>query len=497
MLNLRLVSTIADQDNPYLLGIGSLTALGLSGSARIYSGSGALGGITAFDVAEGRPARPGGEWQVPSLSNYPIADLALLHGAADTPLFASRSDGTELFVFDGAGRTGDLGPGRALTLSQPFAGEASRIEAFSVGEADFLALGGRGDGLAVYEWDGGTGLTQRSVLRDHSKVSARDIADLTRVEVGGNDYLLAASGTEGGLSSFRVDDAGGLHLVDTLGMKDGLWLSGLDSLASVGAGGVSYVALAATNSSSLSLVRVNPMGVLFLSDHVIDGLSTRFSRADAVTSFEVGARGFVVAGGADDGLSLLEILPDGRLFAQDWVANEPGGSLINISALAAVKTGSEVQIVAAGVGETGGLSHFAIDTDDLADPLLGDARAQSLGGSAGSDLIWGGAGAENIAGGGGRDILAGGKGADKLWGQAGADVFVFSPEQNADQVMDFELGLDRLDVGRWGRLYQPGALDIDTRSDGARVGFGENSLILHSADGQPLRADDLADSFLF
>ena len=63
--------------------------------------------------------------------------------------------------------------------------------------------------------------------------------------------------------------------------------------------------------------------------------------------------------------------------------------------------------------------------------------------------------------------------------------------------MDFERGLDRLDVGRWGRLYQPGALDIDTRSDGARIGFGENSLILHSADGRPLRADDLADSFLF
>ena len=68
----------------------------------------------------------------------------------------------------------------------------------------------------------------------------------------------------------------------------------------------------------------------------------------AVTGFEIGARGFVVAGGSDDGLSLFEVLPDRSLLERAPLVNVQGGALDSISALATTSFGSEVQVIAAG-----------------------------------------------------------------------------------------------------------------------------------------------------
>jgi Ca2+-binding RTX toxin-like protein len=58
-----------------------------------------------------------------------------------------------------------------------------------------------------------------------------------------------------------------------------------------------------------------------------------------------------------------------------------------------------------------------------------------------------GNGADNILeGAAGADTLAGGGGSDWLVGGSGADVFVFGPGSGGDQVRDFEVGVDRLDL---------------------------------------------------
>ena len=56
-----------------------------------------------------------------------------------------------------------------------------------------------------------------------------------------------------------------------------------------------------------------------------------------------------------------------------------------------------------------------------------------------------------LMGGDGNDILFGDGGADVLWGGAGKDIFVFgkvsdSTPQAADWIMDFERGIDKIDL---------------------------------------------------
>lgn len=123
----------------------------------------------------------------------------------------------------------------------------------------------------------------------------------------------------------------------------------------------------------------------------------------------------------------------------------------------------------------------------------GDYRAldgdDAITGTAGADRILLGRGADVVDGGAGDDILIGGWGADRLTGGAGADTFVYRAAHSrvdaSDLLLDFESGIDRIDLSRvagpafaWigdaafsgtaGELrFAAGALSADLDGDGA------------------------------
>jgi Ca2+-binding RTX toxin-like protein len=80
------------------------------------------------------------------------------------------------------------------------------------------------------------------------------------------------------------------------------------------------------------------------------------------------------------------------------------------------------------------------------DDLLGGHGDDRLLGSSGKDLLEGDFGDDTLIGGRGRDRLDGGWGDDTLTGGAGRDLFVFTKGEGTDQILDFELGLDRIDL---------------------------------------------------
>ncbi|ANI28994.1 serine 3-dehydrogenase [Yersinia entomophaga] len=74
----------------------------------------------------------------------------------------------------------------------------------------------------------------------------------------------------------------------------------------------------------------------------------------------------------------------------------------------------------------------------------------AIGGS-GNDVIVGNDARNTLIGGDGDDVLFGGGGADVLWGGAGKDIFVFaqvsdSTPKATDWIMDFERGIDKIDL---------------------------------------------------
>lgn len=93
------------------------------------------------------------------------------------------------------------------------------------------------------------------------------------------------------------------------------------------------------------------------------------------------------------------------------------------------------------------------------DRIFGNAQANDLRGIDGDDLLVGrggndflsgDAGDDFLRGGPGDDILDGGPGADKLLGGGGEDIFDFNVGDGDDRVVNFQDGIDLIDVSDYG-----------------------------------------------
>ena len=222
-----------------------------------------------------------------------------------------------------------------------------------------------------------------------------DTADLLSIHVEGTPFLISGATGDGAISTFGVGTHGTASLIDTIGVKQ-LWLSGMDDLVEVEAAGIDYVAIAATNSSSVSLVRVNASGVMFVGDHITDDQNSRFANVVALDSFGIGNRGFLVAAGSDDGVTLLEMMPDGQFL------NIQFGRPCEVQVFAGTQTGDIVQLNLdiSNLGFNGGFGHDRLNSGEGSERFFnlgifdhGSDWIQDYDQAEGDLLVWGGANA--------------------------------------------------------------------------------------------------------
>ncbi len=296
----------------------------------------------------------------------------------------------------------------------------------------------------------------------------------------------------------RLNDGGQLEFTYMLAPADGLWVDGLDTIIPLTGGGQSYVIGVSAGASALVAVRLNPMGVFFVSDIVHDTRDTRFDDATTLTSFEAGGRSFVVTGGSDAGVSIFELLPGGILFHHQSLAQDTAWDLGPILSLEAVALDNEVQILVAGSDQGAGLAQLVLPLDQLGVHVGGSAGSDQLNGGAGDDILQAYSGNDTLLGGAGEDTLIAGTGADVLFGGGRADVFVFTADGQQDIIRDFEPGIDRLHLDDWGMVYDLSALHIQRSETGAIIRWRAEEVRIDTANGRPIEVTDWdPDDFLF
>ncbi len=296
--------------------------------------------------------------------------------------------------------------------------------------------------------------------------------------------LLVADAELGGLASYRIDQStGALSAAARLGTDDGLPVAGPSALEVISAHGQTWAILGAGQSGSLTVLEVTAGGRLSMTDHLSDTLSSRFGQLCALEVVEVEGRVLVLAGGGDGGLSLLELLPDGRLLHRAALENGVGQDLASISALAAVQIGASLEIYAASQ-DGAGLARLRYDLGDL-------APAGRLG-SAGDDLLLG---AARLSGGGGEDVLLAAAGGAVLSGGAGADVFVpvdlDRPERTVIRITDFTAGEDHIDMSAFTGLRSLAGITTRARADGIELSCDGTTILVQSHNGRALELEDL------
>jgi len=467
--------------------------------AWLLAGSAATGGYQSLRLTPGGLAVPQGGMSLdgPGAGVFRLSDMAEVTLNGQTRLYSASLSGGHVDV-------ALMGAGGGLSRAAPLHNVAgtemavSALTSVSLGGQSFLAAAAWDDTrLRVFAVSGDGQLTLASTQWDTPKSTLGGVSDLIDVTVGGRSYLVAAATAQDGLTSYLLGPGGQLTLADTIGVKDGLWVDGLDAVEALVVAGATYLVTASTASSTLATLRINDLGVLFITDQVNDTRETRFERITDTAAFSLGDRGFVLAGGMDGGLSLFELLPGGTLYHHRSYEMRQGWTMESISALHAAVLDGEVQVFVTSSTRPG-LTQFTLPTGDLGLRRGGTAGAERIEGTAGDDLLLGYAGADTLEGAAGDDVLIAGTGADRLTGGAGADVFVFRADGQRDLITDFQPGLDRIDLSDWGRVYDIGALQLVARSYGTEILWQGESLRVETLTGTRLEPGQWAqDDFIF
>lgn len=453
-------------------------------------------GMLAFALGAGQAAAQVSSFAYSGAGDpFGATDLALMTFGNTTVLLPAGRFPAEIGgpVVSAAGI---LGPNRTFGDGTGPGGDAAHLEVQRTGSESWLFGAAPGSpGIHVWRLPSGTTTLEVHPGLAHTGGAYLDgISDLVLGRAGGSDWLVAASATGNGVTAMRVGTQGALAITGSFGAADGLGIDAPAAVRLATVGGTGFAIVAGAGSSTLSVFRLDPAG-LVPTDHVNDTLATRFQSVRAIETVTAGDRTFVIAGGADGGLTLFQLLPDGRLILTGTVADTAALALSSVSAIRAVAVGSTVQVFVASANENG-LTQFTVQTGNPAPVQSGGAGSDTLSGGAADELILGGAGADRLSGGGGADILVDGAGRDTLTGGAGADLFVLIADGDSDRIEDFDPLQDRLDLSDFPLLYDVRQLAVQPTATGATLTFGGETVELLTVQAATLLPSQITSAMI-
>lgn len=325
------------------------------------------------------------------------------------------------------------------------------------------------------------------------------ISAMANLTIGTQPYLFTTSASDDRVFSYQMRANGTLKLASSLGAAEGLGLNAPTALEQVTLNGQNFLLVAASGSSSISVLQIGTDGGMTATDHLVDNRNSRFQNITVLETVEVDGRVYVLAGGADDGLSLFTLLPDGHLLHLESVADQLGFSLQNVSALAATAHNGMIQVFAGSATEAG-VTQFTVDPGTIGEHFQARANGVRLEATARDDILQDGRGNDDLRGGAGDDILMGGQGADRFYGGEGRDIFVVAADGTGDQIRDFQSGLDRIDLSGWPMLRGIDQVQITSVNNGGAIQYRDENLRIYTPDGHALTSVEIAaaimDNFL-
>lgn len=302
MYDLTLRARFSGDYLPHWSSLAALQSVTGPGQNWLYAGSLATSGYQWLALHENTAAVWLGSTSLASGVNYRLSDVTALSLGGQTRLLSAglaqatidAQIVTEIGGLQGAqalsGLAGNGGAGFAAMTSFVVAGQ------------QFIAAAGAGtDDLRLFQLGNDWRMTQTAVQYDTTKTTLGGVSDLISLRLGDQSFVVAGSTTQDGLSSYQVAPNGNLALVDSIGLNEGLWVSGLDAVQSLSVGAETYLISVSARASSLAVVRINPLGVMFVTDLVYDTLDTRFANSNQIATFGTAGRGFVLTGGVDGG----------------------------------------------------------------------------------------------------------------------------------------------------------------------------------------------------
>ncbi len=462
-------------------GISDLELVEQGGRVLLYTATRAGGGVMALDVTGAMTVvdleslTPGA-----ALPAEAVLETLVVNGAPHLVVTGGNTAGVMAYCLGGDGSLA-----APLQLPGSLSGALAAQSVVQIGGQTFFYAARSGEStIHTYSVAANGAMTLVGSRVLDGTYPGVDISSLIPVTVGGNRFMVSLSLDADVVRTFPFLANGALGNPRAIGAPNGLGIGDPSDVAVVETGGTTYLVVASAGSSSLSVLAVGADGSMTVADHVIDTLDTRFQGVQAVATATVGDRVFVIAGGGDEGLTVMTLTPEGRLLLCGQLLQTPGVMLDNLTAITTRVVGGMIEVYVTGEGT--GITRLELDPGTLTPIQTGSPVAAVMGGTSASDMILGGDGDETILGDQGADILSDGAGQDLLFGGAGADTFVLTADGAVDVIADFQLGIDRVDLSAWGSIYSMAALTLAATPTGVRITYREEVLELRTPNGQPI-----------
>lgn len=451
----------------------------------------AKGGVSTYRISDPlAPLERGPAEAFPLNFTYhaePFLAVLGKDGGGDLLVGGMSGAGVAGLSFDGKGRLGDIAQ---LFPADRTGAQLSASGGMTSDQGRFL-FSARHDRLAIETSrigpDGAFAPVSSVELPLPAGVAEASLDKIIMVTVDGQRLLVAISGLGNFISTHALGADGALGQGAVHVAEAGLGYYVPSDIAAIELGGRSFVVVAGATSSSLSVFRLDKTGALTAVDHIVDELTTRFQSMTALATAVVDGRGYVIAGGADGGISIFTLLPDGRMIHLQTIADSADMTLARVSAIEATVIGGRIVLLVTSDGETG-VTQLAIDPGALG--RTGVAGAGTVAGTARDDLLLATAATTHLQGGDGDDILVTAKSNITLTGGAGADVFVIDRFAGRVIITDYEAGTDRLDLSLLGMIRSTWQLNFIPQPWGMRIIYGNSILEIRTRSGNPLTPGD-------
>ncbi len=325
--------------------------------------------------------------------------------------------------------------------------------------------------------------------------SGSDDLLLAQAQIGSKTFILSVSSAGNTINSYAPDASNGLALRDTVGAQNGFGVGTPSAIEVVQLDGETLAIVASSGSSSISVLAISATGMIEARDQVIDDLNSRFDGISELEVVTLGSHIYILASGQDDGLSLLTLLPGGRFVHLGSVESTLDAPLNDLTSLTALHEAGTLHLYTISEGDAA-VDGWSVNVDPGA-ILHAPTGGGTTTGTAQDDILMGSDNADHLNGSSGRDILFDGEGFDTLTGGSGEDIYILTRDGTHDRINGFELGVDKIDLSSWGRIYSKSSLGFQELSNGIRITYGAETLDVLSSASTTITEEMLTDADLF
>lgn len=494
MLAFRHVVTYGTAQTSWLSNITDLGFARIGGQNLLFSATHIRGGVSSFSISD--PDAPltkiASRPYLKSFTYQSTPQLTVLELSGGAWLHLGQLGGAERLAL-ATGQRGGVGGFQRLFRDADIAPGTSALGQFASGSGTYLFSGGASDLTLTVQRvmaDGRLQLRSALDLPVRDAIEGASLDKIIEVTVGGQRLLVAISSLGNFISTLQLGDDGVLGAGATHVAAEGTGYYIPTDIAAVEVAGRTFLVVAGATSSSLTVFRLAADGKLTPTDHIIDELTTRFQSVTAMATAVVDGRAFIFVGGADDGISVLTLLPDGRLLHLTTIADDDAMTLADVSAIEAQVIDGKIAVFVGSASETG-LTQLSFDPGSIGRTAM--VGAGTITGGAANDMLVAQAGTTRLEGGAGDDILVTGKRSIMLIGGEGADTFVATRFDGRITIHDFEPGVDRLDLSLLGMIRSTWQLTLQPQGYGIRISYGKSIIDIRSSDGRSLAASDFGN----